>query len=76
MKSVLIDFVQGVHEVTLETGSSLALTANNTLPNSATMVSLGFRSTQSSGVLLHTRDMVSAQSSLTILCLWMNTLLG
>ncbi|XP_026792120.3 laminin subunit alpha-3 [Pangasianodon hypophthalmus] len=46
----------GVHEVTLETGSSLALTANSTLPNSATMVSLGFRSTQSTGVLLHTRD--------------------
>ncbi|KAK3533777.1 hypothetical protein QTP70_027346 [Hemibagrus guttatus] len=47
----------GVHEVTLETGSSLALTANMTLPNSATMVSLGFRSMQSSGVLLHTGDM-------------------
>ncbi|XP_046712935.1 laminin subunit alpha-3 [Silurus meridionalis] len=46
----------GVHEVTLETGSSLALTANITLPDRATMVSLGFRSTQSSGVLLHTGD--------------------
>ncbi|KAI5626541.1 laminin subunit alpha-3-like, partial [Silurus asotus] len=46
----------GVHEVTLETGSSLALTTNITLPDRATMVSLGFRSTQSSGVLLHTGD--------------------
>ncbi|XP_060735469.1 laminin subunit alpha-3 [Tachysurus vachellii] len=47
----------GVHEVTLETGSSLELTANMTMPDSAIMVSLGFRSTQSSGVLLHTVDM-------------------
>ncbi|KAM9461695.1 laminin subunit alpha-3 [Clarias gariepinus] len=44
----------GVHEVTLETGSSLVLIANSTLPSSDTMVSLGFKSTQSSGVLLQT----------------------
>ncbi|KAF4083188.1 hypothetical protein AMELA_G00137080 [Ameiurus melas] len=47
----------GVREVTLETGSSLAL--NITLPNLTTVVSLGFKSTQSSGVLLHTGDMDS-----------------
>lgn len=49
-----------MHEVSLEMGSSLALSANSTLPNSATMVSLGFRSSQSSGVLLQTVDRVSA----------------
>ncbi|XP_053489947.1 laminin subunit alpha-3-like [Ictalurus furcatus] len=64
----------GIHEVTLETGSSLAL--NITLPNLTTVVSLGFKSTQSSGVLLHTGDSVSAQSSLTILHLCMNIVLG
>ncbi|KAF5898538.1 cathepsin L1-like [Clarias magur] len=46
----------GVHEVTMETGSSIALISNSTLPSSTTMVSLGFKSTQSSGVLLQAGD--------------------
>ncbi|KAI4872935.1 hypothetical protein NFI96_023621 [Prochilodus magdalenae] len=44
----------GLREASVELGSSLAFTPNITSSNTETMVSLGFMSTQSSGVLLHT----------------------
>ncbi|XP_076880257.1 laminin subunit alpha-3 [Brachyhypopomus gauderio] len=44
----------GQRDAFLDAQSSLTLTPNITQSNSASMVSLGFHSTQSSGVLLHT----------------------